>query len=418
MSTVTQNGSSIWRDTIAPAIRRTWSKRGRMLLLVTVIVMAITAVGRLSYGIPYLVADVAPWAGIDFENRYLEVHRWFSGLPLYGAISTGDYPPATYAMLWPLLGWLAITPARWVWAASTIAAIGAVSYLSAGIVAPAAREQRLFAAVLIGSIYPTQMTLFVGQSGLHVLALLMAGLVVLAKSNGRLRHDLLASLLLVLALVKPTLSVPFFWIVMFVPGRFRPMALVTLFYVVLTFFATLFQDGGVIELFRSWISHGAAQATTLDGTANIHKWMAVAGLDAWTLTASFLMLAVLGFWTFKHRRADVWLLVGVVAIVARLWIHHRLYDDMLILLPMIALLRLASSGPDRTGSDVIAGLLLAATWGTMHIPTWALHDLAPPVIMLIEALQVVVWLSVVVFLVRRARGEHVPAEIPAEGAVR
>lgn len=389
-----------------------------MVLLMTVIVMAILAVGRLSYAIPYLVADVAPWAGIDFENRYLEVQRWFSGLPVYGAMATGDYPPATYPMLWPLLGWLPITPARWVWAGSTIAAIGVVAYLSAGVIGSATREHRIFAAMLIASIYPTQMTLFVGQAGLHVLALLMAGFIVLGKAGGRLRCDLLASVLLTLALVKPTLSVPFFWIVLFTPGRFRPMALVGLAYITLTLFASLFQDGGVIELMHGWINHATAQSATMAGTANVHKWLAVAGLDGWMLPASFLMFAALGFWTFKNRRADVWLLVGVAAIMARLWVHHRLYDDILILLPMIALFRLASKGPARTGSDVTAGLLLAASWVTMHIPTWALHDLAQPLISMIEALQVAVWLTVLVYLLRRAKGDGTPAELPAGGVVR
>jgi hypothetical protein len=37
---------------------------------------------------------------------------------------------------------------------------------------------------------------------------------------------------------------------------------------------------------------------------------------------------------------DLWLLLGVTAIVARLWTYHRRYDDLLLLLPMITLFRI------------------------------------------------------------------------------
>ena len=33
---------------------------------------------------------------------------------------TAAYPPATYLMLWPLLGWLDLGAARWLWAAVTL----------------------------------------------------------------------------------------------------------------------------------------------------------------------------------------------------------------------------------------------------------------------------------------------------------
>jgi hypothetical protein len=41
----------------------------------------------------------------------------------------------------------------------------------------------------------------------------------------------------------------------------------------------------------------------------------------------------------------LWLLLGVTALVARFWTYHRWYDDLLILLPMIALFRIAQQRP-------------------------------------------------------------------------
>ena len=62
----------------------------------------------------------------------------------------------------------------------------------------------------------------------------------------------------------------------------------------------------------------------------------------WQTPASLLVLFLLGCWTLRHRAGDVGLIFGVTAIVARFWTYHRVYDDLLILLPMVALFPIAT----------------------------------------------------------------------------
>jgi hypothetical protein len=85
----------------------------------------------------------------------------------------------------------------------------------------------------------------------------------------------------------------FFWLVCFVPGRARPIVLVTLGYVALTIFAISFQEGELRTVLLGWTSE-PPQAQK--GHANVHKWHAAAGAEAWALPASIIILFGFAAW--------------------------------------------------------------------------------------------------------------------------
>jgi hypothetical protein len=79
---------------------------------------------------------------------------------------------------------------------------------------------------------------------------LITSLALLRDSEGRWHEDLLAAMLLVMTLVSPTITAPFFWIVLFAFGRIRPAILVVLGYFFLTLFAASFQEDSLIPLIQ------------------------------------------------------------------------------------------------------------------------------------------------------------------------
>jgi hypothetical protein len=201
---------------------------------------------------------------------------------------------------------------------------------------------------------------------------------------------------MLITFVKPNISALFFWILLFVPGRLRPAALVSLGYLVLTFFAASFQSASLPMLLREWLAHVSGLAMS-GGTADLPSWLRNLGLENWSPLASLLVLAVLGIWIHRHRQQDIWLLLGVTALVTRFWTYHRWYDDLLLLLPMVALFRVAkraSLDKDR----VLAGALLAITLLVMLAPG-GLYLLPPPWNMLYVTVQVIVWIMGLIFLV-------------------
>ncbi len=389
------------RGEIAHRLRERWATHGSQLLLIAVVLTAIGMSLRLLYFLPEMLWDYSLRSASDLRMRHVEVHTWFAGLPVYGAVESADYPPASYAILWPLLGWLPLAPARWLWAVTTLLGLGFLAYVCVRESKVSAPVQRLLMALLPFSIYPTAVTILTGQLGVYVLSALVAGLLLLRYGQGRWWEDLLASALLVASLVKPTLAAPFFWLVLIVPGRLRPAMLVSVGYAALTLFAATFQKAGLLALMQGWRGQ-ESNIRIVDGHTNLSKWLAVIGLTELILPVALAALLGLGVWVWRHRRVDFWLLLGVVALVARLWVHHRLYDDLLMLLPMITLFRLARKSPSPDGSDLTAGLLLAALLAAMLAPGEMLFELQG-VWRFTQIGLGAIWLTVLVFFINQAR---------------
>jgi len=391
-------------------LRIWWADHRTTLLRLAVALMTVAALVWLGYQFWRLlwgsspIWHTSPSGAVDLKIRMGEVHRWFAGRPIYNEPECCAMdPPATYAILWPLLGWLELTPARWLWAATALGALGWLVYLIVQESGADTPLERVFVALMSLSMYATGATIGNGQLIVHLLPVLVTGLLLLQQGQRGWRKDLGVAALILMALAKPSVSVPFFWIVLFVSGRLRPALLATSGYTAITLFAASFQEPGLLALLRDWLARTSAM--TRGGYADLHIWLATLGLDEWILPVSLLVLAALGLWTYRHRHVDIWLLLGITAFIARFWTYHRWYDDLLILLPMITLFRIAKRGPSADGSDVMAGALLAITMLTTLAPG-GLYLFPPPWNMLYVAGQVFVWIVVLIFLLDRARRER------------
>jgi hypothetical protein len=71
-----------------------------------------------------------------------------------------------------------------------------------------------------------------GQLVFHLLAALAPGLLLLARRS-TWASDLVGVSLVAVALAKPTIGVPFGWVAVFAPGRWRPAVLLTVVYAAL-----------------------------------------------------------------------------------------------------------------------------------------------------------------------------------------
>lgn len=126
--------------------------------------LAVTAFFRLGYG---FAALTVLGGSNDLSFRYIEVHHWFAGLPVYRAVVHGDYPPASYAMLWPLIGWVSFTHATWIWAITSASALGLLAHQAVRGSGAATLQERAFVAMLPFPFYATQLTVWLGQLGLR-----------------------------------------------------------------------------------------------------------------------------------------------------------------------------------------------------------------------------------------------------------
>jgi hypothetical protein len=383
---------------MAAWIEQFWFRHRRTLLWVAICLMILASVQRLNNEFRRLLFDQTENGAIDLKFRYNDVHRWFSGLPVYQDIHA-IYPPASYLMLWPLLGWLSLENARWLWAVTSVAAMIWLMALTVKQSGAPDLQQRSFVALLVPSMYATGATIGNGQLILHLLPFLIVALLLNQKEPEWGNVTAIVGCFL-FALVKPALAAPFIWMILFTPPRLRAFLLVTAGYLFLTVLAAIPQNFAFRSLISDWLARGSAAAVR-GGYANLHSWLTAFHLQAWILPASFLLFVSLGVWIFRYRKTDFWILMGVTAYFARFWIYHRLYDDLLILIPMIALFRIARED-SRTSFRISAGLLLLITWAAALAPARLLSFPAPYNI-LFEIFQTATWMMGLVFLIYTAK---------------
>jgi len=207
---------------------------------------------RVEFGFSRLLGEQAPTGAIDLKLRYDEVHSWFAGRLVYGELKGAMYPPASYVILWPFLGWSTLTSARWLWAATTVVALGWFAYL----IVRESRADTLLEGIFVGllpfSMYATSVAIGNGQFIIPLLPALVASLVLLHSGRRGWHAHLFAEVLVLMTLVSPTIAAPFFWIVMFVSNTLWPAVLVSLGYSILTLLAMSFQGVGLVSLLYGW----------------------------------------------------------------------------------------------------------------------------------------------------------------------
>ncbi len=384
--------------------------RQRFLVWTAVALMAIAAAYRLPVELGRLMFEPpGRGAAMDLLLRHAEVRAWFAGQPVYGAIESADYPPASYLLLAPWLHWLTPEAARMAWAALSVGLMAWLSALCVRASGVTSLHARAFAALLPLSMYGTAATLRLGQMGLLLLPLLLVGCIVLATQARSPRRDLVGAALLTIALVKPTIAPPFMWVAFF-RGGWRATALIVGAYVALTLVAASFQEASLLGLVRGWL----AQRDQIDFArtqGNLYAWLALVGWDRHLAEASLVVLAILGVWTWRHRNADPWKLLAVAAITARVWAYHHHYDDVLLLFPLIALLRDINAAGAAGREDRPAFGALVLVWGIGILPA-SLFDVGVPGRDLLQGLKTVAWLGTLALLVSRT-GRPVAAPVSA-----
>ncbi|MGD2148446.1 MAG: glycosyltransferase family 87 protein, partial [Anaerolineae bacterium] len=358
-----------------------WTQYRPYVLGLVIAIMAAIACHRMTNNFSRLLVEDRFVAAIDLRFRYKELHHWFAGRTLYREVNTAVYPPASYAMLWPFLGYSSFTVVRWIWGGTSAAALAWLVYLFLRGSNAQPPVERVFVALLPLSTYPAAAAIGHGQLPMHALACMLTGVLLAWRAPPSWGRDVLAGVLILAGLVKPSVTAPFFLLVL-LPARRRAALIAAIGYAVLTLVSVSFQGFDLIGVLTAWVGHAVSGTSVTSiaarrgGYANLHNWLAIVGLERWNPLVSLLALIALGFWTYRHRDRDLWTLLGVVSIAARFWTYHRHYDDMLILVAVIALYRIARRGSTGSACGVLSGMVFVV--GAMSILTPTRLLAAPP----------------------------------------
>lgn len=359
------------------------------------IFMAFLAVSRLAYQLWRLLFDTGRNGALDLRMLSDWTALWFAGEPLVAY----NLLPGTYPLLWPLTGWLSFGESRWLWLV-----LYAISFfwLFNIIKSGAGLEERkeiLFAALFLLATYPTGIIVGNGQLTLFIIPAVLAA-ILLGQERSSPGREAAITILLLFSAIKLPISAPFFLTALISNRSHRPVILAISGYVLLTLLAVHFRSDGLITNIELWI-RDSSKLAAIGGYGNIHKWLSGAGLSDLILPASFALLTALAAWLYLNRKADIWIALGVTAIAARLWTYHRLYDDLLIIIPMVALFRIFKSNALSFRERTAAGALLVISWLALLSPGFFLQ-LKPPLGTIFRTGQVTVWLLLLAFLMYHA----------------
>ena len=387
------------------------------------------AVAWLGYQFWRLTLRTGGMGAVDLKLRWHEVQGWFAGVPVYHELSNAMYPPASYLLLWPFLGTVNVVAARWLWALLQVAVLAGLSRMTLRHGRPRSRGDRVLLILLPLALYATGACIGNGQLGLVVVLFLMASLTRLEVKGHTFFQDLVIASLFLIALVKPTLSVFFFWLLFFRPGGFRPAGLTVGLYALSTLIASLFQRAAPWVLLKTWFGRGVAGAeygaTRGEGSMalvreagesiaetlrithiNAHSLLGYFNLSEFNTVATFILLALLGVWIWFARKRSIWPLLGVTAIVARFSTYHGWYDDVLLLLPLIALFRLLKEREESSRPLLMARSLFIAMVLSLLAPG-GIYTLPHPLNNAYAISQALVWGIVLCVLAHRS-GKVIP----------
>ncbi len=385
------------------ALEAAWARHKKPILVALGLGLAFFSVQRLASGFRALVLD--PAGAVDLGLRSIDVHTWFSGGSLAG-FNEAVYPPASMAMLWPFVGWASLPLTRWLWALTSAAALCGLAWFAVKECGRRDPREKAVLALIIPATYTVRAVLVNGQLLLHLLPAILGGVILLERREPGWKRDLGAAALMILAVTKPTVGAPFLLFLLFARRPVRPMALAAIGYAALSAFGSVFQPGGLWTQLGEW--YGRARAITgqlaNQTHANIPSWLHRLGLDDLNLPLSLLALALLAGLLYAFRRSDIWLRLGMAAVVTRFWSFHHRYDDILLIIPLFALVRIGIGwrpGAKTEGTALSAALLLGLS---LMVPA---RLLAPggrwtgPV----ESFQTIIWLGALACLVFLAAKE-------------
>ena len=401
------------RDPVLSRIRERW---GSVAVWLATLGVSVIAIHRMSYALPHAVRKVEHWSAVNVAYRYDELTRFFAGVPIYHEnFGRLTYPPATYVFLWPVLGWLPLESARVLFVATNLVSAIIVAVLAYRLADRHSQGERFLIVAIVFACYPLQISAFLGHMPVQVVALVAIAALILRRARVSWATDVAASACLAASLVKPTLAPPLIAAVLIATWRWRPVLLTGLIYAGVAFVASTAQPAGFVDLHVAWLRANTAHAVAaelIEALPNLHNWLSWVGLGRFGPAASILALVAYSVWGWRHRHADVWLLIGAGALVARLWSYHRPYDDIVILLATIALLRMARA-PDHRPRTA-AAVLFAVTCAALLTPAWALYNLARPAIRLVYAAQTTLWVTLLVFLLMSGRWAAAPRTVSRE----
>ena len=366
----------------------------------------IVALLRMKIAFYRLLWDIGEMQAMDLKIFHTFATEWFAGKSYLESTHSYNYPPASYIFFWSLFGWLELDANRWFFAITCVFCFGYFIYLAIKESELKNNLSCLYLGLVIVAMYPTSVMIGNGQITIHTLLPLLLSILLIEKNQGTWLKDTGISILIIFALVKPNITIPFCILIFFTSKSYRPIILTILGYLALSFWASSYQESNLLELILLWLKATGETLIADFSYGSLQSWLAWWGMPKLILPAAFVLLLVHTVWLYFYKKEDVWLLLGITAIITRIWTYHGIYDDLLMIIPLIAIIRLCHKQLDRqvidnvSERDDIAYLLVIISWFFLLAPSKG-FDTESFRAVIFRGGQTIFWFTMLIFLLIR-----------------
>jgi hypothetical protein len=277
---------------------------------------------------------------------------------------------------------------RWYFAALNLVAIATLAGWAFRMGRPYGRGAGAFLAAAALALGGMATTLEVGQYGVLVTALLAGALFFEASDDA-----VFCGLCVGLSLAKPTLGGPFL-LALLLTRRYRAFAVTSVYLLLACSAVWADTRTSPAEMLGQLLAVGAVIGQ--DGTVGLTDLLLRIGLDPRLATLGGMVVVLLPAAVAMYRAPgrSLPLAFAIAAVASRLWTYHRSYDNVMLVLLLVPLGRVALGRPESR----LVWLAFLATGLTLWIPA-RVSDLP-----LIQVVQIAVWLfSVAVLFVQPQR---------------
>jgi hypothetical protein len=304
--------------------------------------------------------------------------------PQIGVIRSGGYPPWAFFtgfFLVPCISWGAT---RVYFALLNLIAIAILAVFSYQVGYPYGKIKALFSMAAVLGIASHTTTLNNGQYGIIINAFLIATFWALEK-----RQDTWTGLLLALAMVKPSISA-FYFFILIVRQRFRAASVFFLYIGLATLSIWLVTKVDPVAMLFRIIEQSQYFADR--GTSGIN-FLTTFGINAKIAT---ILLGLVGTATaiaifFFWHNTSLLSLFAIASVIGRVGIYHRFYDNVMLFFLLLAFLKLTFRNVNKI--NIFMTFLVAMTLWLPRSAIVMIHMEGK-----IEFWQLIIWIIALIYL--------------------
>ncbi|MBD2279240.1 MAG: DUF2029 domain-containing protein [Dolichospermum sp. DEX189] len=327
------------------------------------IVLTILCFAYFSRGFYYLIIDESG-AG-DLHSRWQEQQYIYRGLypyditknsplidPRIGAITSGGYPPWAFFSGFIFFPPISFDLTRWYHGFLNTISLVILAIFAYQIGKPYGNLKAWFTVVACLSVSSHATTLGVGQYGIIINALLIGVFWLLQKGR-----NFLAGVLLGFALLKPSISALYFFILV-IRKRVDSVFACGLYIVisssiigVITQVSPIYMIEKMIKVSKYYVNSGYSGINILTNL----------GINPATAT---ILLAIVGtaivislFYLFKDY--SLLFLFAIASVIGRLWTYHLIYDNVMLIFLLLALINLTFNQSNKSNILILTLVLLS-----------------------------------------------------------